>query len=140
MITFDLRCGNGHVFEGWFKDNHAFEEQLCQGMISCPMCEDHQITKQLSSCGILSQKESKSPQSQADPQRLAKAFYQYLHRHFEDVGPDFAKVALKIHYGAEKKRNIKGTTTEEEEQTLKDEGVDFIKVPVARKRDETKIH
>jgi hypothetical protein len=45
------------------------------------------------------------------------------------VGDKFAEIALKIHYGDEEKRNIKGTSTPQEEENLKEEGVQFIKVP-----------
>ena len=27
MIIYDLKCRDGHKFEGWFKDRGAFEEQ-----------------------------------------------------------------------------------------------------------------
>ena len=56
-------------------------------------------------------------------------FHQYIDKNFEDVGNKFAEVALKIHYGEEEKRNIKGTTTPQEEDNLKEEGVQFIKIP-----------
>ncbi len=36
---------------------------------------------------------------------------------------------LKIHFGEEEKRNIKGTTTPQEENNLREEGVQFIKIP-----------
>jgi hypothetical protein len=48
------------------------------------------------------------------------------------VGNRFADVALKIHYGEEEKRNIKGTTTAQEEDNLKEEGVQFVKIPVPK--------
>lgn len=34
MIVYDLRCENGHMFEGWFKDNGAFVDQQAQGLIA----------------------------------------------------------------------------------------------------------
>ncbi len=58
--------------------------------------------------------------------------HQYIDKNFEDVGDKFAEVALKIHYGDEEKRNIKGTSTPREEETLKEEGVQFFKIPVAK--------
>jgi hypothetical protein len=27
MIAYDLQCSNGHQFEGWFEDSHAFDRQ-----------------------------------------------------------------------------------------------------------------
>jgi hypothetical protein len=51
------------------------------------------------------------------------------------VGCDFAKEALKIHYGAAEPRNIRGVSTKEEEKTLTDEGIQFIKIPMPARPD-----
>ena len=48
MIAFDLMCGNGHIFECWFKDSASYEEQKEEGIINCPICNDTQIEKVLS--------------------------------------------------------------------------------------------
>ena len=48
------------------------------------------------------------------------------------MGDKFAEVAIKIHYGDEKKRNIKGTSTPQEEENLKEEGIQFIKIPLLK--------
>lgn len=45
MIVFDLTCAQGHVFEGWFRDSAAFEEQKTAGDIICPVCADCTIAK-----------------------------------------------------------------------------------------------
>jgi hypothetical protein len=37
---------------------------------------------------------------------------------------------LKIHYGASAPRNIRGVSTPREEKTLKDEGIQFFKLPM----------
>jgi hypothetical protein len=63
-------------------------------------------------------------------QKLAKEVVEYVKNNSEDVGTQFAAEALKIHYGAAEKRSIRGSATEEEEKTLKDEGVGFLKVPM----------
>ena len=63
-------------------------------------------------------------------QRLAKEVVEYIKNNSEDVGTRFAAEALKIHYGAAEKRSIRGSATEEEEKTLKEEGVGFLKVPM----------
>jgi hypothetical protein len=63
-------------------------------------------------------------------QRLAKEVVEYIKNNSEDVGTRFAAEALKIHYGAAEKRSIRGSATEEEEKTLKEEGVAFLKVPM----------
>lgn len=66
------------------------------------------------------------------PAQTLQFFNQYIEKNFEDVGDKFAEVALKIHFGDEEKRNIKGTTTPQEEANLKEEGVSFIKIPLPK--------
>lgn len=48
MKVFNLKCGQGHPFEGWFKNHQAFEDQQESGLLSCPFCESREIQKTLS--------------------------------------------------------------------------------------------
>ncbi|MEK8052389.1 DUF1178 family protein [Ideonella sp. DXS22W] len=48
MKVLDLRCGQGHGFEGWFASEDDFQTQLADGRLECPLCADRAITKQLS--------------------------------------------------------------------------------------------
>jgi hypothetical protein len=64
--------------------------------------------------------------------KMLQALNEYINKNFEDVGEKFAEVALKIHHGDEERRNIKGTTTPREEETLREKGVDFVKIPVPK--------
>jgi hypothetical protein len=126
MIVFDLKCGQGHAFEGWFDDLKDLEAQIKKGLVSCPVCGSEQVRRVPSAFAI-----SKG-RGQDDHAKAAKLLGQSLQRYFmenfEDVGPQFAKEALKIHYGASEARNIRGVSTAEEEKMLKEEGVDFFKV------------
>ncbi len=47
MIVFDVKCGNQHVFEGWFADSNAFDEQVRDGILVCPICGDGNVEKAL---------------------------------------------------------------------------------------------
>ena len=76
--------------------------------------------------------ENKSQNKELSPANAMKMLHQYIDKNFEDVGDKFAEVAIKIHYGDEKKRNIKGTSTPQEEENLKEEGVQFIKIPLLK--------
>ena len=67
--------------------------------------------------------------AEVDPNQVLQSIQDFVDKHFEDVGVDFTKEALKIHYGESKKRNIKGTATSDEETLLKKEGVQFLKIP-----------
>jgi hypothetical protein len=137
MIAFDLRCSNGHSFEGWFKDLESFNEQDSRDMIICPVCKSNKITRELSPVAIKSVRGEENPQqNKPDYRKLAMGVMEYIRNNFEDVGADFAKEALKIHYGVAEKRDIRGSATDEEEKTLKDEGVKFFKFPFFKPKDE----
>ena len=80
-----------------------------------------------------SRKGGREVKEEIDPHQALQLVHEYLDKHFEDVGAEFYKEALKIHYGETEKRNIKGTATTEEEVILKEEGVPFLKIPIIKR-------
>lgn len=48
----------------------------------------------------------------------------------EDVGPRFAEEARRIHYGESEERQIRGKTTPDEAEALREEGIEFFSVAV----------
>jgi len=131
MIAYDLQCINGHSFEGWFEDGQAYEEQEKNGFISCPICNSTSIARVPSTFAI---KSSNSLNNFYNPDEdladMNRKIVDFVEKNFDDVGSDFTKEALKMHYGVVEARNIRGVSTKEEEKTLKEEGVQFIKVPM----------
>jgi len=75
-----------------------------------------------------------SPQ-EAALAKIGKEAIEFVEKNFDNVGCDFAKEALKIHYGATEPRNIRGVSTKEEEKTLKEEGIQFFKIPMPATHD-----
>ncbi len=132
MIAFDLICSNGHLFECWFKDSASFEEQKSSGIINCPVCDDCLVEKVFSPFAIKKNNEARE-RVEVNTYEFVRTVHEYIEKHFEDVGAEFYKEALKIHYGEAERRNIKGTATPEEEFILKEEGVQFFKVPVIKR-------
>ncbi len=135
MIIYDVKCENGHKFEGWFKDRQAWIEQNAQRLICCPVCNSSNVEIAPSSITIMgkdSKTAEKNNEKDISPGQALQWFQQFIENNFEDVGNKFADVALKIHYGDEEKRNIKGTTTAQEEANLKEEGISFIKIPLPK--------
>ena len=131
MIAYDLQCVNGHAFEGWFEDSDAYQNQKKKGLIACPVCNDIQVSRIPSTFAI----KSRSAPTGSSPQEknlkaMGKEVINFVEKNFDDVGSDFAKEALKIHYGVEEPRNIRGVSTKEEEKMLKEEGIDFVKIPM----------
>ena len=45
MISFDLQCRHGHVFEIWFRSSADYEEQRQRALIACPVCHDPDVNK-----------------------------------------------------------------------------------------------
>ncbi len=127
MMVLDLKCSKEHTFEGWFANTENFCRQKESGEIRCPVCEDNQISQALSAVAI-----KRNPRADREGEEALKKlqeFYAYIEENFEEVGTEFAKESLKMHYGVADQRNIRGTSTAEEEKTLKEEGIEFYKIP-----------
>ena len=134
VIIYDLKCENNHIFEGWFNDRTAFEEQKKKALVTCPVCGSLSIDIVPSSITVMGKRTGKSSKNDKDisPMKDLRMLHEYIDKTFEDVGSKFAEVALKIHIGEEDNRNIKGTTTKTEEDTLREEGIPFIKIPIPK--------
>jgi hypothetical protein len=138
MIAYDLQCTHGHTFEGWFEDRKTYLDQQKRGLISCPVCNDTGVDIIPSTFGIKSPAAYRSRQLSSEEavlEKISKETLEFVEKNFDDVGCEFAKEALKIHYGAAEPRNIRGISTKEEEKTLKEEGIQFFKIPVPARHD-----
>ena len=138
MIAYDLQCRDGHAFEGWFEDEKAYKSQKRKGLLACPICNCADVGRVPSTFAIKSSRGVKGAAAESpkiDLEQLNKKVVDFVESNFDNVGTDFAKEALKMHYGASEPRNIRGTSTDEEEKTLKEEGIDFFKFPVPERTD-----
>ncbi|MBC6441109.1 MAG: DUF1178 family protein [Rhodospirillales bacterium] len=150
MIVFDVKCGNGHVFEGWFAGTATFEAQAKAGEIACPICSDTHIEKALMAPNVATTKASAkgmNPPSEASTptsdqvtlaqqkekagqmMAMVRAVKEHVEQNFDNVGAKFAEEAKKIHYGEADKRNIYGQATKEQAEELRDEGIEFGELP-----------
>jgi hypothetical protein len=163
MVIFDLTCPEGHRFEGWFTDLADLERQLAEGLLSCPVCGDTRVRRLPSVFGLVKNRQGRSRKgrgrerereqdrekgkgkaSEGEPGEGGQAaeflarleeLSDRLQEDFADVGAGFSGEALKMHFGAAPRRNIRGFSTEEEEELLRKEGVEFFKAPMlVRKR------
>ena len=145
MLIYDLICARGHRFEGWFSDLEDLEKQLTGKILLCPVCGDENISRRPSTFGLLRSarpepESAPSPPEQPGAEQFQEMIRRWaelsnrLERDFDDVGPNFADEALKMHYGVADRRNIRGMSTEAQEETLKKEGVDFFKMPLLSRK------
>jgi hypothetical protein len=135
VIIYDLKCDKNHKFEGWFNDRAAYEGQKARKLITCPICGSSGVEMVPSTISIMGRETKDAGQGKSkeiSPLKAVQLFQEFINRNFDDVGDKFAEVALKIHKGEEERRNIKGTTTKEDEDTLKEAGVEFFKISVPK--------
>jgi hypothetical protein len=133
MIALDLECAHGHCFEGWFDDLAAFESQQKKALIACPVCNTTAVCRIPSTFAIKASASANRParaKLALDAGLVHRKIVDFINKNFDDVGADFSKEALKIHYGATEPRNIRGVSSGEEEKTLEKEGVSFFKIPL----------
>ena len=140
MIAYDLECSKRHIFEGWFNNNQSFDEQVVKKLVVCPYCNDTTVRKVISPVAMKtsSRPDKNEIKGPIDYSKLAREVVEYINKNFEDVGTDFTNEALKIHYDVAEKRNIKGSATVEEEKMMKEEGIEFFKVPIPKIDDDKK--
>jgi hypothetical protein len=128
VIVYNLRCKNGHEFEGWFRDSASFDTQSCDGSLSCPTCNSPRVEKAIMAPSLAANRNADAPRRDATRQFMT-GLRKYVQEHAEYVGPKFAEEARKIHYGETVDRHIYGETTAEEAKALVEEGVDVAPLP-----------
>jgi hypothetical protein len=134
MKVLNLRCHNGHGFEGWFASDDDFMDQNGRALIECPLCADKVITRMPTAprLHLSGAREAESTPQPADLQAAWLATVRHLMAHTEDVGPRFAEEARRIHYGETAQRGIRGRATAEEREALQEEGIETLAIPLPR--------
>ena len=115
--------------------SQAYNEQKKKNLIACPICNSTNVSKILSPVAIKRGMTSNAgtlpiPMEEAQMAKMGRKIVDYVHKNFDDVGCDFTKEALKIHYGVTEPRNIRGVSSPEEEKALKQEGIEYFKLPM----------
>jgi hypothetical protein len=132
MKVLDLRCANGHRFEGWFASDEAFMEQNGGGLVECPLCADKLVTRMPSAprLNLSSSAVDPVPARAADLQAAWMKAVRQVIANTENVGERFAEEARRIHYGEAEQRGIRGQASREDRQALEDEGIEVHPLPL----------
>jgi hypothetical protein len=142
MIVFDLRCGRGHRFEGWFSSAGDFDGQKKRSLLSCPSCASAEIERTPSATRFNTGAGAPRPAApQKTPEMEGKDAFsvaQMLYSRMldeiltksEDVGTEFPSEARKIFYSQAPGRAIRGQATPEEHEALLEEGIPVARLPV----------
>ncbi|MFL5281151.1 MAG: DUF1178 family protein [Rhodopila sp.] len=148
MIHYQLQCKDAHAFDGWFKDSATFEKQAARVLIECPQCGDTTIERALMAPAVTSKKGDKlpvpvqaGPPAAFDKDKVAAgplpaqmmAMLQRMRveveKHCDYVGPKFAEEARRIHRGEVDERPIYGEATEEQAESLAEDGISVARIP-----------
>ena len=132
MVVYDLKCAKAHVFEAWFRDSAAFDDQAKAGKVVCPDCGSKKVARAPMAPNVASRKEPSSTEQKqmaAQAMQMLRDLRDHVEKNADNVGEKFAEEARKIHYGEVGARNIYGQTTPEEAEALEEEGVEFGTLP-----------
>lgn len=145
MIVYDLRCGSGHRFEGWFASAEDFGVQCERSLLACPSCGTKDVVRVPSAARlnmgammpVAAEKARAVPAAAMegrDPLAIAQILYarmvDALLAQSEDVGKDFPEEARRIHNDEAPKRAIRGQASDEEHEALIEEGIPVMRLPV----------
>ena len=152
MKVYNLTCPLDHRFEGWFASEEDCLAQQDKGMLACPICDSTEITRMPSAPHIGKSSSTELALSKAEPESMSWGVVALTgsdHSHLEaqvqaaflkgmrelmgrseDVGNSFADEARKIHYKESPERSIRGQTTFDEAEALRDEGIDVLSMPM----------
>ena len=142
MIIFDLTCDLGHSFEGWFQSQEKYDEQLAEGLISCPHCGSVDIRRVPSAVHVPRKTSASAPSQDSPPQTANEGMLSLLGKvlsaviaNSEDVGKQFAEEARRIHYAESPDRPIRGEASIDEFESLREEGIEVMMLPVMKKEE-----
>ena len=131
MKVINLRCHNGHGFEGWFASDDDFLAQNGGQQIACPLCADTVIVRlpsapRLNLSGAREALPAAAVAATPDPQAQWLKAVRHVLANTEDVGERFADEARRIHYGETAERGIRGQASADEREALRDEGIEVM--------------
>lgn len=136
MIVFDLKCGQGHVFEAWFGSSTAYEEQRAGGLLACPMCGDAEVGKAVMAPNVGPKGNQVAMKGEHPPEVIKAAMAALAAAQAKAlegsqwVGGNFANRARAMHVGEEDHAPIHGQATAEEAKALVEDGVQIAPLPL----------
>jgi hypothetical protein len=152
MIKYALVCQKSHEFEAWFQSSATFDRQAKRGLVVCPECGSHKVSKAIMAPRVARRdKGAASPPPIASgeqvpaqamtaanmaPTGAAAEMLQMMRKlrdevvkNAENVGPRFAEEARKIHYEEAPQRGIYGEASPQDVKALHEEGIECYPLP-----------
>ena len=138
MIRYALQCDADHGFEAWFGSSHDYDDQAARGLVECPFCGSHAVSKQIMAPAVAGTKRTAASPAPEVAQKMqtmmmemAREVRSHVEQNFDYVGDAFAREARAIHEGTTEKRDIYGEATPAEVKALKEDGIPCAALPPA---------
>ena len=127
-------------FESWFSNSSEYEKLRKKNLLECIFCKTLKVRKSIMSPNVINKKmKDKSSNSVIEKNKFIKVkkdlvnLRGYIEKNFDFVGKNFSKEVKSIYYDKKNKRNIYGTTTQEERKELQEEGIELTSIPWIKK-------
>src|SRR5262245_22712707 len=61
MVVYQIGCGDGHRFEGWFRAADDFKSQLASGQLTCPYCASGELHLSTEPAALIAKRQPEMP-------------------------------------------------------------------------------
>jgi hypothetical protein len=149
VIRYSLRCATGHGFESWFHGGDAFAALLAKGQLSCPVCGDAKVEKDLMAPAVRPARMAKTTADAAtgaavpdvlprrpnlsepasDLEAAVAALRRQIEANSDYVGMNFVTEARRIHAGEAPERAIYGEAKPDEARQMIEDGLPVAPLP-----------
>ncbi len=151
MISYTLKCKDGHSFDSWFASASAFEALEASGHLSCAVCGNQEVGKSLMAPRVRRVKKAALhaepaeglPQEtavpvlstpQSDVEKAVAELRQKVEANSDYVGKNFATQARAMHEGSLPERAIYGEARLDQAKALAEDGVPVMPLPFRPKQ------
>ncbi len=131
MIRYNLRCDQGHDFDGWFRSSEGYDSLRAAGQVTCTVCGSARVEKALMAPGVATSHagppDLQSPRNERE--KLVEKLRDQVEKNSDYVGMSFVAEARAMHEGLKPERAIHGEAKLEDARQLLAEGIQVAPLP-----------
>ena len=149
MISYTLKCKDGHSYDSWFQSAVGFDALRAGGHLTCAVCGTADVDKAIMAPRLAAgataeaagqqrpRDETAAPMLKGAPPEVEKALRE-LRRKVEEtaryVGGDFTRQARAMHLGDLPETPIYGEARPDQARALIEDGVPLMPLPFRPRR------
>lgn len=129
MIRYDLRCDNGHDFDGWFRSSDGFDGLRAAGQVACAICGSTAVAKALMAPAARPSDKTRALSPRNPAETALEQLRDHVEKNSDYVGLKFADQARAMHDGDMPRRPIHGEARPDDARKLIEDGVPVAPLP-----------